>query len=584
MESSDDFAWTDTSEDSTIMKENGDDGDSESGYSYKQKLQKKLFNNQEISNQYDNEQKKSKKRKHSELESNNVEEPKTKQIKTEPESDLDIKPKKKKSKTSISESVLPDEEFLNLKVKEEQMSTEWKSPKPKKKKKRRTNSESADYSSFSESQSQGIDNSQCENDIDVHLELSQENDYSNLKEEPEDNEKVKNKKKSKKKKEKETIDDTIIEDKFSAEETLVEERISNVHESESIIEEKVQKERNTDESIDESEGTYNTKQSLSENQDNTNHIESSQDKKRKNKKERNSLFDKLAPTDEIISANGSITPLKPLRKITDRIRFEEDTLDSSHDEEEVKSVKHSAALKKYLKRNAHLNQITVNQNSSAVITDEDEVWVLKCPSEVDINSLKDTSLVLDTKCKLKANSQTYVGFIENYTAQIALLTLDQNKPIIKNVPLSGMIRFSKRIPKAHYVEDNNIVNSQTSFIPLPDTKSRHPLFGVNYRSAIKIPKHISNRLKGLETQLISEDNEKRKKKKKKHKKEVNTSDNELHMKPEPEPEPIVHKKRKRKHSHNDDISPKVSKRLKHDPDSAEAWDSEKAIEQQLFNF
>ncbi|KPI98074.1 hypothetical protein RR46_11195 [Papilio xuthus] len=580
MESSDDFAWTDTSEDSTIMKENGDDGGSESGYSYKQKLQKKLFNNsQEISSKYDNERKKSKKRKHSELDSNNAEEPETKEIKIEPESDLDIKPKKKKSKTSISESVLRDEEFLNLKVKEEHMSTEWKSPKSKKKKKRRTNSESGDYSSFNESQSQEIDNSQCENDTDV-LELSQENDYSDLKEEPEDNEKVKKKKKSKKKKEKEAIDDTIIEDKFSAEETLVEERISNVHELENIIEEKVQRERYTDESMDENQGT---KQNISKNLDNTNQIESSLDNKSKSKKERNSVFDKVAPTDEIISANGCITPTKPLRKITDRIRFEDDTFDSSHEEIEVQDVKHSAALKKYLKRNAHLNQIAVNKNIGAVITDEDEVWVLKCPSEVDINSLKDTSLVLDTKSKLKANSQTYVGLNENYTAQVALLTLDKNKPVIKNVPLSGMIRFSKRIPKAHYVEDNNIVNCQTNFIPLPDTKSRHPLFGVDYRSAIKIPKHISNRLNGLESESIPQDKEKRKKKKKKHKKEENMSDNEQQMKPEQEPV-VVHKKRKRKHSHNDDTSPKSSKRLKHDPDSAEAWDSEKAIEQQLFNF
>lgn len=561
------------------MKENGDDGDSESGYSYKQKLQKQLFNHsQENSKEGNNEKKKSKKRKHSELESSIVEEIKTKQIKTEPESDLDIKPKKKKSKTSISDSFLKDEEFLNLKVKEEQMSIDLKPPKPKKKKKQRTNSENAEYSSFSESQSQEIDNSQSEN-ADIHLELSQQNEYSNFREEPEDNERVKKKKKSKKKKEKDNIEDAIIEEKFNAEETIVEERIANVYESQSNIENKLQKER-TDESMDESEGAYNdTKQNISRQLDNTSHIEEIQDKS-KIKKKQNSLFDNVAVTDEIISANGSITPSKPLRKITDRIKFENDTLDFSNDEIEVKGSKHSAALRKYLKKNTHLNQIKVNHNSGAVITEEDEVWVLKCPSEVDINSLKDTSLVLDTKCKLKANNQTYVGYIENYTPQVAILTLDQNKPVIKNVPISGMIQFSKRIPKPHYMEENS-VNNQSNFIPLPETKSRHPLFGVHYKSAIKIPKHISDRLNGLETELIPEDNEKRKKKKKKHKKETNGSEDE--MKPEPEPEP-VRKKRKLKHSNNDDTSPKLSKRLKHDPDSAEAWDSEKAIEQQLFNF
>ncbi|CAG5042523.1 unnamed protein product [Parnassius apollo] len=532
-----------------ITKENYDD-ESESGYSYKKIIQKELFNfRQENTGLEINDSKKSKKRKNMDLDSS---------YKGEPH--------------------IQDEEFLNLKVKEEQLSIEEQSPKPKSKKKKKHKESIHESLDTHCGQSETFTNStsQCENSENI----------SSAKEELQDTESNRiKKKKAKKKKEKIDSEDMIVEEKFSAEETIIEERVPNGHIAGNNITDSQDKAKENYDNLNNTSILYESnEQSLVDvNKDVISNIDTS--KKRKTK---SSLLGNVTFNDETIISSSSISNKESQRtsKISDRIRFEdEDSIDvhSLDQSNKMSSITHSTQLQSYIKMNPYLKYISPNFHSDFIISQDDEVWVLKCPHEIDIKNLKDTSILLDNKCKFKVGNQTYVGLVENSSNRIAILTVDKNVPVIKNIPLSGTVHFHKRIPKAHFIEDNIMVNNQTNFIPLPEIKCRHPLFGTNYKHAIKLPKHIIQRLNPSEVEPTPTSNEKRKKKMKKNKKE-NLSDNERESKPDPESLEVLHKKRKRKHSKDGETSPKLIKRLKHDLDSDENGESEKAIEKQLFSF
>lgn len=289
----------------------------------------------------------------------------------------------------------------------------------------------------------------------------------------------------------------------------------------------------------------------------------------------------------------SLNPRKP--RISDRIQFEdeEDTnIESSQVHENDKgSSKKSSKVKHFTKANPNLKLLTQHFENNSCLTLDDEIWMLKCPKEVDIKQFDNTSLKIHEKCKIKVSGQTYDGSAEEQLDTIALLTMEHTKHKICNLPLSGIINLRKRIPKAHFRNDNIMVNNQTNFIPLPETKCRHPLFGSNYKKALKIPAAIAERLNEQDNEEISMKTEKRKKKK--NRKDRNTSEqvdsqiqSELIMKTEGDlsMEVTEKKKKKRKLTANEGPAPKKVKRIKHDPESAEAWESEKAIEENLFNF
>lgn len=560
-------------------KEGSCDIESESGYGYKKKLQKKLFDkNEKNFIEECGEKKKSKKRKSCIQEINDFEEPKRKRIKLEPESDLDKQHKKKKSQTLDFENIQNPVDFLNYKVKEEQLSGDKNSLKSKTKKKKKHKEVHVD-SPGNEEESIAIVNPN-ENDSIINIsELNNEEYDTNKIQLGTESEKQK-KKKSKKKKEKvcmensvtqeenitmqyeDTVDTTIL-DKLCTAESKIQTLVNN-----SVLYENSQSFVNRDDESDISK------------------INSSQLNTTAEKIIKSALSQNGDKNDIMLSCGGVQNKISQrISKISDRIRFEdEDTSEFNDDNQHFKNnnIIFSAQFQKYLKANTHLKKILPSPQSDSIISEDDEVWVIKCPSEIDVKNFKGSSLILDTKCKLKVDSQTFVGFNESSVNNMTFLTLDQRKPVIKNITLNGLIHLHKRIPKPHFVLDNNMINNQTNFIPLPETKCRHPLFGINYRSAIKVPKHVAERLNGIELESSPSDvNDKTKKNKRKRKIKNNLSDCEPEPKTEPE---IRQKKKKRKRSRDSATPPKSAKRRKHDPDSAETWESEKGIEQQLFNF
>ncbi|XP_026331033.1 DNA-directed RNA polymerase I subunit RPA34-like [Hyposmocoma kahamanoa] len=265
-------------------------------------------------------------------------------------------------------------------------------------------------------------------------------------------------------------------------------------------------------------------------------------------------------------------------KISDRIQFEDEIEVNGHlsDSSEVTESKN---IRRYLKSNPHLKPISIREVNS-LISKDDDVWILKCPLGIDVTQLQNSDITIDEKCKMKIDSQTFHGNLNTDCNSVTILNYHKMNPVIKNVSIHGMVNFKKKIPRPHYFEDNVMVNNQTNFIPLPDTKCRHPLFGTDYKRAMKIPAAVKARFRAVELrdEELAEVQEvkserKRKKKHKKEKTELDVVDTKAE---------VPRKKRKHLHTDEEEPAPKKSKKMKHDPDKV--WESEEAIKESLFNF
>ncbi|XP_041976017.1 ankyrin repeat domain-containing protein 12-like [Aricia agestis] len=284
-----------------------------------------------------------------------------------------------------------------------------------------------------------------------------------------------------------------------------------------------------------------------------------------------------------VSAIPSTVP-KKTKRISDRLRFEDDeivtTLENGYDSD--KEVSYSKEVKTFLKRNQKFSPLTT---FAPFKTDEEDIYILKCPTGIDIKDFKDVNLVLDGKSKIKVAGQTYDGVITETDTKKLLVTSSKNNVYLRNESVLKTIVFRQRIPVPHIQDDSVITSNQTTFIPLPDTKCRHPLFGTNYRNAIKVAKAVRERLSenNLQPETVEQETL-YKNKKKKHKKEKETVERESEVdstviKEEGESS----KKKKKKRKIKEETEAKPAKRIKLEQDPG-AWESEKAIEENLFNF
>ena len=509
-------------------------------------------------------------------------------IKVEPDSENEVRKKRKKIKTlemngdhnDSQESMSYDETYLNMKVKQEDSLASC-STKHKKKKRKRTSSIDSSTTPV-----KSYDNNNCTEMYD---------DNVILKEETENDSEMNNTKKKKKKKKRHNSDNQnlAIEEKMEIKETVVNQN-SKGNYSNRFATNKTLQEESEESGCDEISAI---KCDDSHSPHTISFINNSIDEENMKVNNNNSLniSTKLPEQD-----SNKILKAAEHRKqrISDRIRFEDDEDDinteSSHIEHESHSENNKKPLKlqNFIKTHPNLKPLSQTFNTSPELTPDDEIWILKCPTELNIKDFDKTTLNIHGKCKIKVSGQTYEGSAEEEQSDIiSLLTMEQNKYKIRNVPLCGIINLRKRIPKAHFRDDNIMVNNQTNFIPLPETKCRHPLFGSNYKKALKIPAAIAERLNVQDTEDSLARTSKRKHKKDKKERNALELNNiqaqiDITMKPEPElPIEKREKKKKKRKMVDDEVpTPKKAKRIKHDPDSAEAWESEKAIEENLFNF
>ncbi|CAK1552430.1 unnamed protein product [Leptosia nina] len=274
--------------------------------------------------------------------------------------------------------------------------------------------------------------------------------------------------------------------------------------------------------------------------------------------------------------------------ISTTLHFEEDvsSIDLNHSTEYTESEKvNSKQIRKYLKNNPYLQPVSSKSKPDSIITNNDDIWLLKCPRDIDILNLKGVCVKMNDKTKLKIDGKAYLSTIESSLCQLSVMTFyNKTESVIKSIKANGCIVIKNKVPRLHIPENETMVNNQRNFIPLPETKCRHPLFGVNYKKSIKLPTDIVQRLHN-DACYNEEDNVTPvTKKKKKHKKNKHQSQ-EQSLVEEIKTEEVLpsKKKKKRKHSESIDDTPVKAKRMKHNPE-APTWDSEKAIAETLFNF
>ncbi|CAF4753839.1 unnamed protein product [Pieris macdunnoughi] len=281
--------------------------------------------------------------------------------------------------------------------------------------------------------------------------------------------------------------------------------------------------------------------------------------------------------------------VRNLSKVSDRIQFEEDLdFNKSNDfnGSVIEANVNQKQIRRYLKKHTNLQPISPKTKlKDSTITDSDDVWLVKCPQDVDIMHLKDIPLSLSNKTKLKVGGKVYEYMVDNNNLRLPILTFHhQNEPLIKNLRTNGCIHLKNKVPKVHIPDNEIMINDQTNFIPLPDTKCRHPLFGIHYKKLIKVPVEIAKRLhtdQELNSLAVQDNITVKKKKQKKNKRSLeNSGEFQEPIKLERE----VSKKIKKRKLSSGTNSPIKSKRVKYDPDSTQTWDSEKAIEENLFNF
>ncbi|XP_032511449.2 uncharacterized protein LOC116765917 [Danaus plexippus] len=548
MESSgESFTWTDASSDSCDMipGDNNTDHGSDKG-------SKRDKGRETCEIQHKEKETKKKKRRASQmLETSPINTDKS--IKAELESDLEAPKKKKKRKNTESQDCLEPsqdsllaEDYLNLRVKQEQLS--FVEPEPVKKKKK-SKKEKLAKSETQDSESTDTSSIRCEvnNTYD-------DNSLNNF-------------------------DETIIEiDKFEAEETVVQ---SKKKKSEDFTSNTSENDRMSLEIS--TEKLLSNNQSGKESHSVTNgYLECESDFEPKIK---------LKPAPQIKSAKTKKKSLeKELSAKTTRIS-DKITYDDEGSADAVNAVTGpSKQLQQFLNMNPNLKPYTPDMREEDIITGDDEIWVLRVPKEIDIKAFRDLNITLAAKLKVKINGHSYDGSIENHLSQVPLLCHGRKNSYIKNMPCMGEISLRKRIPKAHIPQESCMVNNQTNFIPLPETKCRHPLFGLNYKKAIKIPSAIAERLNGSvdnhASELFNGKKEKKRKQKKEKRKTEKESDTEVNTTEYNASEAQeLSSKNKRKRKNSEDVTKtKKSKRAKLDLDSAEAWESERAIEENLFNF
>ncbi|XP_023943076.2 uncharacterized protein LOC112049434 isoform X2 [Bicyclus anynana] len=211
-------------------------------------------------------------------------------------------------------------------------------------------------------------------------------------------------------------------------------------------------------------------------------------------------------------------------RISDRIRFEDDSVDYDMEEYAPKNDL-SDIFKQFSNSNINLTQLQVNLKSDPGLGEDDEIWIIRGPHEIYVEDFINTNLSLDNKRKLKINGKTYESIIDTNTFAIPILLFNEHKVFIKNIPLMGIINLHKRIPKVHIPYESLVTNDVNTFTLLPDTKCRHPLFGINYKKATKIPVEIAERLSMSDAQVNTE-NKKKKKQEIKTKHEID-SDTEI---------------------------------------------------------
>ncbi|XP_047985829.1 serine/arginine repetitive matrix protein 1-like [Leguminivora glycinivorella] len=305
------------------------------------------------------------------------------------------------------------------------------------------------------------------------------------------------------------------------------------------------------------------------------------------------------------------TPKKSLpadrRRISDRITFEE----SSSEAERAPPVPAPARpspsdggrLGRFLRAHAHMHPVLGEFPAGAAVTADDDVWIVRCPRDLPASALRGATLDVAFKSKVKAGGRAYEvcasGAGGDERAAVLAPAARGAGFCVRAVAVRGHLRLRAKLPRPRAPLQAD--EGSPERVPLPPTRARHPLLGADYERALP-PPAVRRRLARAgardrpapardEADADGEVRRDKKKKKKKHKERPE---------PEPSPEPSPDRKsRKRRRSSRAEAearspareeraeSPPRKKKVKKEKkwrDDAAVWDSERAIEESLFNY
>ncbi|XP_063379385.1 nucleolar protein dao-5-like [Cydia fagiglandana] len=307
----------------------------------------------------------------------------------------------------------------------------------------------------------------------------------------------------------------------------------------------------------------------------------------------------------------NITQRKPppieRRRISERITFEDSTSEPERapPPAPARGSADGGRLGRFLRAHAHMHPVLGDFPPGAALTADDDVWIVRCPRDLPVGALKGITLDVDFKSKLKIGGRAYEATpaaAEGDSRVAVLAPAARGRGFcVRAVRLRGQLRLRARPPRprAPLPQDEG----EPERVPLPDTRPRHPLLGADFDRPL--PAEVKRRLAAAGARaerLVDEvDSDARREKKKKKKKRRERPEPEPEVEPEVEPEP-ERKKRKPKRgssaghereprgSERDLESPPRKKKVKKEKkekkrrDDAAVWDSERAIEESLFNF
>ncbi|KAJ8968716.1 hypothetical protein NQ317_011494, partial [Molorchus minor] len=134
----------------------------------------------------------------------------------------------------------------------------------------------------------------------------------------------------------------------------------------------------------------------------------------------------------------------------------------------------------------------------------EDIYLFRIPKNVDPQSLHDVEMDLSNKCKINIGEKYSIKPTPKVPSQV-LVILNKNEVI----NFKGNFKMEKYIKKK---KELSIAVPEKKSVPLPDVlKRRHPLFGSNYESKIKLSDQLEKKLDNAREKLHKKEKRKRKK-------------------------------------------------------------------------
>lgn len=152
-------------------------------------------------------------------------------------------------------------------------------------------------------------------------------------------------------------------------------------------------------------------------------------------------------------------------------------------------------LKNYfISENKHLTELDIKEPASTdfnEITEDDEVWLVQCPKDLDPEKFLNNKIKLPGKSAV-SNMET-VSVTYKTPKALSFGCKKKKKFSLKNIMVDGSILIREKLPTIKKETEFDLPKQQR--VPFPDNlKERHPLLGYNFGESITLPDEIQQKL------------------------------------------------------------------------------------------